>query len=78
MPEKVQLVLSDEALSIIADNATARKRGDFVGRVLVDYNRIMSGTGDLGDEDSGILERIDNRLARIEKQLAVLIASKSS
>jgi hypothetical protein len=77
MPEKVQLVLSDEALSIIADNATARKRGDFVGRVLVDYNRIMSGTGDLG-EDSGILERIDNRLARIEKQLAVLIASKSS
>lgn len=72
--EKVMLAFTDEALSIINANASERKRGEWVSKVITDYNRIMSGIGQSGDEDCGLLERIDNRLARIEKQLAVLIA----
>jgi hypothetical protein len=39
-------------------------------------NKPYSSVGQIGDEDCGLLERIDNRLARIEKQLAVLIAKE--
>lgn len=74
--EKVTLALTDEALQIINANATERKRGEFVSSILVDYSRIMAGTGTLGDEDKGLLERIDSRLARIEKQLAAMLTSK--
>lgn len=73
--EKVMLAFTDEALNIINANASERKRGEWVSKVITDYNRIMSGVGQIGDEDCGLLERIDNRLARIEKQLAVLIAN---
>ena len=75
--EKVTLALTDEALQIINANATERKRGEFVSSVLADYSRIMAGTGTLGDEDKGLLERIDSRLARIEKQLAAMLTSKA-
>lgn len=76
--EKVMLAFTDEALSIINANASERKRGEWVSKVITDYNRIMAGVGQLGDEDSGLLERIDNRLARIEKQLAVLMAKATA
>ncbi len=76
--EKVMLAFTDEALSIINSNASERKRGEWVSKVITDYNRIMSGVGELGNEDSGLLERIDNRLARIEKQLAVLMAKATA
>jgi hypothetical protein len=36
----------------------------------------MAGVGELGNGDTGLLERIDSRLGRIEKQLAVLIAER--
>jgi archaellum component FlaC len=75
--EKVMLAFTDEALGIINANASERKRGEWVSKVVTDYNRIMSGVGDSGDENSGLLERIDNRLAKIEKQLAVLIANQT-
>lgn len=74
--EKVMLAFTDEALNIINANASERKRGEWVSKVITDYNRIMLGVGQIGDEDCGLLERIDNRLARIEKQLAVLIAKE--
>ena len=76
--EKVMLAFTDEALSIINSNASERKRGEWVSKVITDYNRIMSGVGELGNGDSGLLERIDNRLARIEKQLAVLMAKATA
>ena len=36
----------------------------------------MSGVGELNGNDDGLLERIDSRLARIEKQLAAIIAER--
>lgn len=74
MTQKVQLTLSEDALQVIETNATERKRGEFVSSVLVDYARITGGVSSLGDDDDGILERIDNRLARIEKQLGLLLS----
>jgi hypothetical protein len=76
MSQRVTLVLSDEAVEAIEANATERKRGEFVSTVLVDYGRITGGISTLGDDDDGILERIDSRLARIEKQMAILLAGR--
>lgn len=77
MTKKVQLVLTDDALEVIDAHAPGeRKRGEWVSEMLVGYARITAGVSALGNDDDGILERIDNRLARIEKQLAVLITER--
>lgn len=64
MAQRTVLALTDEAITIIEANATERKRGEFVSNALVAY-----ANGGTSGED-GILERIENRLARIEKLLA--------
>lgn len=74
--KKVQLTLTDDALSVIEANATERKRGEFVSNVLIDYARLTGGISSLGDDDDGLLERIDSRLARIEKQMSLLLAER--
>ena len=74
--DKVTLALTESALSYINANATERKRGEFVSTVLEDYARIMAGVGELGNGDTGLLERIDSRLGRIEKQLGLLIVDR--
>lgn len=74
--DKVTLALTESALSYINANATERKRGEFVSAVLEDYSRIMGGAGELGNSDAGLLERIDSRLGRIEKQLAAIISQR--
>jgi hypothetical protein len=43
---------------------------------ITEYARIMAGIGDLGGDDTGILERIDARLARMEKQIALMAAER--
>ena len=73
MPSRTVLALSEDALSVIEANATERKRGEFVSNILVDYARVTGGISALGDDDDGILERIDSRLARIEKQMVILL-----
>ncbi len=50
--------------------------GEFVSRLLTDYAGATGGFSALGDEDASILERIDSRLARIEKQLGLLLAER--
>jgi hypothetical protein len=72
MSTKVQFVLSDEALEVINRSATERKRGEWISQAVLEYSRIMGAIpGDTADS-AGLLERIENRLARIEKQLAVI------
>ncbi len=75
--KKIQIVLSKDAIDVIDTHSPSeRKKGEWVSTALIDYARIMSGVGDMGSESDGLLERIDNRLARIEKQLAVIIAER--
>jgi len=76
--KKVQLTLTDDALAVIDANATERKRGEFVSNILVDYARITGGISSLGNDEDGLLERIDSRLARIEKQMGLLLADRSA
>lgn len=74
MAQKVQLTLSDEALKVIGAHATERKRGEFVSTILLDYARITGDISSLDNDADGILERIDRRLGRIEKQLGLLLS----
>ena len=76
MSQRVTLVIEDDAVAVIEANATERKRGEFVSNVLMDYARLTGGVSALGDDDDGILERIDSRLARIEKQMGLLLAGR--
>ena len=78
MANRTFLALTDDALKVIEANATERKRGEFVSNVLMDYARLTGGVSALGDDDDGILERIDSRLARIEKQMGLLLAGRQS
>ena len=69
------LYLSPEAVAVIEANAPSpNKKGEWTSNTIVDYARVMSGTSPLGNDDDGILERIDSRLARIEKQMGLLLA----
>ena len=73
---KTVLSLTPQAVDILEASATERKRGEFVSGLLCDYDRLMSGVGALGEDDTGILERIDNRLARIEKQMDLMLSDR--
>lgn len=68
------LNLTPEAVDAIERNAPSpNKKGEWASMAIVEYDRISRGVSALGDDDDGILERIDSRLARLEKQLAVLM-----
>lgn len=73
MSTKVQFVLSDEALEVINRSATERKRGEWISQAVLEYSRIMGAIPGDTDADTGLLERIDNRLANVERQLAFVI-----
>lgn len=60
---KTVLALTPEAVAVIEANATERKRGEFVSRVLLAYGHETESA------ELGLLERIEARLARIEKML---------
>lgn len=72
------LNLTPEALEVIERHAPSQnKRGQWASQAITEYARIMAGVGDLnGDDTTGILERIDSRLARMEKQMAVMVTAK--
>ena len=59
---KVTLALSDQALGIIEKSATPRTRGKFVSEVLAQWAAAQA----LEVEAPGALERIEERLRRIE------------
>lgn len=73
MSIKLQLTISDEAMEVINANATERKRGEWLSNAVVEYDRLMTGKPSVEDDDTGLLERIDARLAHVERQLAVII-----
>jgi len=67
------LNLTPDAVEAIEKHAPSiNKRGQWASLAVTEYARIMAGVSELGNDSTGILERIDNRLARIERQLAAL------
>ena len=77
MSVKVQFVISDDAMEVINSAATERKRGDWISKAVLEYSRIVTGLPAQSD-DNGLLERVDSRLANVERQLAVLIQKAQS
>ncbi len=71
------LNLTPEAVAAIEENTPSpNKKGEWVSGVITDYVRVTAGVSSLGDDEDGILERIDSRLARIEKQMGLLLAGR--
>ena len=62
---KVTLSLTADALQILSENATERKRGEFVSGLLIEW-----AEGQTPDSEPGILESIQATVRRIEKRLA--------
>ncbi len=60
---KVTLTFSDEALEALNNLATDRKRGEFVSKLVLQAHKRGGRTED------GILERIEQRLERIEQKV---------
>ena len=77
MSVKVQFVISDDAMEVINSAASERKRGDWISKAVLEYSRIVTGLPAQSD-DNGLLERVDSRLANVERQLAVLIQKAQS
>ena len=77
MSVKVQYVISDDAMEVINSAASERKRGDWISKAVLEYSRIVTGLPAQSD-DNGLLERVDSRLANVERQLAVLIQKAQS
>lgn len=73
MNVRTVLNLTPDAVEAIEKHAPSiNKRGQWASLAVTEYARIMAGVSELGNDSTGILERIDNRLARIERQLAAL------
>ena len=60
---KIMLSLTDEALTVLSEHATERKRGELVSKAILAYISQPQ-------QETGILERIEQRLGRIEAMLA--------
>lgn len=70
MSARVQYVLTDEAIQIVNNAATDRKRGDWLSAAIVEYNSIKSLVP--SDDECGTLEQLAGRIGRMEKRLAAL------
>jgi hypothetical protein len=68
---KVHFTLSDAAIEIVNASAPSpNKRGEWLSLAVIDYATILAGVTD--DTECGVLESINQRLARLEKQIAAL------
>lgn len=76
MSTKVQFVISDDALDVINRNATERKRGDWLSNAVIEYDKIINGVIDETTPNAGVLEQINERLSRLEKLVASLVANQ--
>ena len=73
MSDKVQFVMTDEAIAIVNEHSTARKRGEWLSKAAVFYAAFLNGLEGDGT-DRGFLERLDARSVRIEQKLDLLLA----
>ena len=62
--QKVTLALSEQALEILSQHASERKRGEFVSTCIEEWARRRR------EPEGGIMERIEAKLNRLEDLLA--------
>lgn len=75
MTEKIQtnfnITLSPEAAAVMLGSTSERKKGEWLSDII-----LRGAYGERSGE--GILERIDARLTRMERQLAGLVEAKTA
>ena len=71
--DKVQFVMSDEAVNIVNARSTARKRGEWLSKAAIFYAAFLDGLDGDGTE-RGMLEKLDARTVRIEQKLDRLVS----
>ena len=75
MAEKVQFMLSDDAMKVINASASERKRGEWLSNLVITYSSLLHDEPDA--EQCGVLERIDSKLRRIEQKLDIVLRQKA-
>lgn len=65
MTVRTTLALSEEAAAVLSEKVSERKRGELLSRLIVDWARAQEGKAP-PTESEGLLERIEERLARLE------------
>lgn len=81
---KVSLTLSGDALVVLEKQASPRKRGEFISRLLIEYGAVESGVDAVDIEGmklqimglAGANKTLEGRVVKLEKQLAALIAAR--
>ena len=81
---KVSLTLSGDALTVLEKQASPRKRGEFISRLLIEYGAVESGVDAVDIEGmklqimglAGANKTLEGRVVKLEKQLAALIAAR--
>lgn len=63
-------------MAVINRSATERKRGEWLSTAVIEYDRLLGDTPSEQDAELGLLEQMNSRLARIEKQLGFLVAER--
>lgn len=87
MTDRVQITLSltSEAIRILEGQTTPRKRGEFVSGLIVAYGADAGAIGQLDIETikmqmlglASTAKTLDSRLAKVERQLSAIIASRA-
>ncbi len=81
---KVSLTLTADALAILVRQASPRKRGEFVSKLLIQYSAVDSGIDTVDIESmklmilglAGANKSLEARVIRLERQVAALIGGR--
>ena len=81
---KARLTLSADALRVLEKQASPRKRGEFVSKLLVQYGAVDSGVDAVDIEGmklmvmglAGANKTLEGRVMKLERQVAAMIAGQ--
>lgn len=70
---KMQIDVTPEVAEYITSNSTPKGKGKFVSKIISEYTSIFQDVAQ-PEQETGIFERMDQRLQSIESKLAYLVA----
>jgi predicted YcjX-like family ATPase len=81
---KSTLSLSGDAMAVLEKQASPRKRGEFVSKLLIQYGAVDSGVEQIDVEGMKLMimglasanKTLEGRVLKLERQLSVLIANR--
>ncbi len=81
---KAYLTLTQAALAVLERQASPRKRGEFVSKLLIEYGAVEGGVDAVDIEGmklqimglAGANKTLEGRVGKLERQLAAMIAAR--